>query len=75
MNEPHDLDVPTWANTVQLTVNAIRAAGATQNILLLPGSSYTSAQSFPTEAGPYLLKVTDPGNTDVSKLVFDGKCL
>ncbi|KAI0030213.1 endoglucanase [Vararia minispora EC-137] len=71
MNEPHDLDVPTWANTVQLAVNAIRSAGATENVLLLPGSSYTSAQAFPTEAGPYLLKVTDPGNTDTSKLVFD----
>ncbi|CCL98509.1 uncharacterized protein FIBRA_00508 [Fibroporia radiculosa] len=69
MNEPHDLDIPTWAESVQYAVNAIRAAGAT-NYLLLPGSNYTSAQTFPTGAGPYLLNVTDPlGGTE--KLIFD----
>ncbi|KZT75064.1 glycoside hydrolase family 5 protein [Daedalea quercina L-15889] len=69
MNEPHDLDIPTWAESVQYVVNAIRAAGA-QNYLLLPGSNYTSAQTFPTGAGPYLLNVTDPlGGTE--KLIFD----
>lgn len=71
MNEPHDLDVATWAESVQVAVNAIRAAGVT-NYLLLPGSNYTSAQYFPTGAGPYLLNVTDPlGGTE--KLIFDGK--
>lgn len=71
MNEPHDIpSVSTWVDTVQHTVNAIRAAGAT-NFLLLPGSSWASAQAFPTEAGPALVKVTDPlGGT--SKLIFDG---
>ncbi|PCH33921.1 glycoside hydrolase family 5 protein [Wolfiporia cocos MD-104 SS10] len=69
MNEPHDLDIPTWAESVQYVVNAIRAAGAT-NYLLLPGSNYTSAQTFPTGAGPYLLDVTDPlGGTE--RLIFD----
>ncbi|KAI0734668.1 glycoside hydrolase superfamily [Fomitopsis betulina] len=69
MNEPHDLDVATWAESVQVAVNAIRAAGVT-NYLLLPGSNYTSAQYFPTGAGPYLLNVTDPlGGTE--KLIFD----
>lgn len=72
MNEPHDLDVATWAESVQVAVNAIRAAGAT-NYLLLPGSNYTSAQYFPTVAGPYLLNVTDPlGGTE--RLIFDGEC-
>jgi len=70
MNEPHDIpSISTWVDTVQQTVNAIRAAGST-NFLLLPGSSYASAQTFPTEAGPGLVKVTDPlGGT--SKLIFD----
>ncbi|KAI0689890.1 endoglucanase [Cytidiella melzeri] len=70
MNEPHDIpDVATWVDTVQQTVNAIRQAGAT-NYLLLPGSSWTSAQAMPTEAGPGLVKVTDPlGGT--SKLILD----
>lgn len=71
MNEPHDLTVSTWADSVQAAVTAIRAAGAT-NYLLMPGSSYTSAATMPTEAGPYLLKFTDPlGGT--SKLLFDGQ--
>ncbi|KAH9948196.1 glycoside hydrolase superfamily [Amylocystis lapponica] len=69
MNEPHDLDVPTWAESVQYAVNAVRAAGAT-NYLLLPGSNYTSAAAMPTVAGPYLLQVTDPlGGTE--RLLFD----
>ncbi|KAI0785471.1 glycoside hydrolase superfamily, partial [Irpex lacteus] len=70
MNEPHDIPyISTWVDTVQQTVNAIRQAGAT-NFLLLPGSSWASAQAFPTEAGPGLVKVTDPlGGTD--KLIFD----
>ena len=71
MNEPHDIpSISTWANSVQGVVNAVRAAGS-QNFLLLPGSSWASAQAFPTEAGPLLVKVTDPlGGT--SKLLFDG---
>jgi len=71
MNEPHDLQsVSTWVSTVQLVVNAIRSAGATSNYILLPGSSWSSAQAFPTEAGPALLKVTDPAG-GTSKLIFD----
>lgn len=71
MNEPHDIpDLQTWADSVQAAVNAIRAAGATSQLILIPGSSYSSAQTLPTEAGPYLLLVTDPaGGTD--KLIFD----
>ncbi|KAF8578407.1 glycoside hydrolase family 5 protein [Ramaria rubella] len=72
MNEPHDLPDGTalWAASVQAAVNAIRAAGATSQIILIPGSSYSSAQTLPTEAGPDLLTVTDPAG-GVSKLVFD----
>jgi len=71
MNEPHDLtSIPDWVDTVQAAVNAIRAAGATSQNLLLPGSSFSSAEAFPTEAGPLLVTVTDPaGGTD--KLLFD----
>ncbi|KAI0830537.1 glycoside hydrolase superfamily [Trametes gibbosa] len=70
MNEPHDVpSVETWAQTVQYVVNAVRKAGST-NFLLLPGSSWASAQAFPTEAGPYLVQITDPLG-DNSKLIFD----
>ncbi|KAJ7596855.1 glycoside hydrolase family 5 protein [Mycena floridula] len=71
MNEPHDLtSVSTWVDSVQAAVNAIRRAGAVSQHMLLPGSSWSSAQAFPTEAGPLLIKVRDPvGGTD--KLLFD----
>ena len=69
MNEPHDLDTAQWAATVQAAVTAVRGAGA-RNTLLLPGSTFASAGTLPTEAGPALLKVTNPdGTTD--GLVFD----
>src|ERR1700753_1773371 len=32
MNEPHKVDITKWAATVQLVVNAIRGAGATNQI-------------------------------------------
>ncbi len=72
MNEPHDVpNIATWVDSVQHVVNAVRAAGS-KNFLLLPGSSWSSAQAFPTEAGPLLVKVTDPLG-DNSKLLFDGE--
>lgn len=77
MNEPHDVpDIKAWAGSVQAAVNAIRAAGATSQFILMPGSSWSSAQALPTEAGPALLGVTDPAG-GTSKLLFDGeqKCI
>ncbi|KAH9836977.1 endoglucanase [Rhodofomes roseus] len=69
MNEPHDLNVTEWAATLQYVVNELRSAGS-ENYLLLPGSTYSSAEAFPTEAGPYLVQITDPlGGT--GKLLFD----
>ena len=71
MNEPHDLpNNSLWPPAVQAAVNAIRQAGATSQNILIPGSSWASAQALPTELGPALLNVTDPaGGTD--KLIFD----
>lgn len=75
MNEPHDLpSIAPWVQAVQAAVNAIRQAGAKSQIILIPGSSWSSAQALPTEAGPQLLSVTDPAgssSSDKSKLVFD----
>lgn len=72
MNEPHDLTVSEWATSLQYVVTELRSAGS-ENYLLLPGSSYSSAETFPTEAGPYLVNITDPlGGT--GKLLFDGRC-
>lgn len=69
MNEPHDLTVSTWAQTVQAAVTAIRAV-APDHTILMPGSSYSSAQTLPTEAGPDLLNVTNPDGS-TTNLLFD----
>jgi aryl-phospho-beta-D-glucosidase BglC (GH1 family) len=42
MNEPHDLDVPTWATTVQAAVTAIRQAGATSQMSERSSVAYLS---------------------------------
>jgi endoglucanase len=71
MNEPHDLTISTWAATVQKVVTAIRNAGATSQMILLPGTDYTSASNFISNgSGAALLKVV---NTDGSttNLIFD----
>ncbi|KAI0472569.1 glycoside hydrolase family 5 protein [Xylariaceae sp. FL0804] len=73
MNEPHDIpDIDTWADSCQAAVTAIRQAGATSQMILLPGNSYTSAQTFPTAdgGGPALLDVTNPDGS-TSGLIFD----
>jgi len=71
MNEPHDLDIPTWAETVQVAVTAIREAGATSQMVLLPASNYTSAQQFvSTGAGDLLRAITNPDGT-TTNLIFD----
>ncbi|KAG2068888.1 cellulase-domain-containing protein [Suillus decipiens] len=47
MNEPHDIpSISTWAETVQVAVTAIRKTGATIQMILLPGTDYTSAKTF-----------------------------
>lgn len=65
MNEPHDLDMPTWANTVQEVVTAIRNAGATSQMILLPGTDFTNAGAFPGQSAPSLSSIKNPdGSTD-----------
>ncbi|KAF9061599.1 putative endoglucanase [Rhodocollybia butyracea] len=72
MNEPHDLpSITLWAQSVQAAVTAIRNAGATSQIILLPGSDFASAQQFVTDgSGPALLNVTNPDGT-TTNLIFD----
>ena len=70
MNEPHDLDMTTWAQTVQEVVTAIRNAGANDQIILLPGTDYTNAGAFPSESGPYLKGVTNPDGS-TTNLIYD----
>ncbi|MCJ1468577.1 Endoglucanase EG-II [Pseudocyphellaria aurata] len=70
MNEPHDVNINRWAETVQEAVTAIRKAGATSHYILLPGNGYTNAGQFATGSAPALSRVA---NLDGSKtnLIFD----
>ncbi|KAI1320318.1 glycoside hydrolase family 5 protein [Xylariaceae sp. FL0255] len=74
MNEPHDLDISTWAGSVQAAVTAIRNAesssGGIQHTILIPGTEYTSAGAFPSMSGPSLVGITNPDGS-TTDLVFD----
>lgn len=66
MNEPHDLDINTWTQTCQQVVTAIRNAGATTQIILLPGTNFDSAADLVSSgAADLLMGITNPnGSTD-----------
>ncbi|KAG6000551.1 hypothetical protein E4U21_005347 [Claviceps maximensis] len=66
MNEPHDLDLQLWANSCQAAVTAIRKAGATSQIILLPGTNFTNAETFVSSgSAEALARITNPdGSTD-----------
>lgn len=71
MNEPHDMpSIAAWVQSAQAAVNAIRAAGAACQLILIPGSSWSAAGALPYEAGPQLLAITDPSG-GTSRLIFD----
>jgi len=71
MNEPHDLDVATWAETCQKAVTAIRKAGASSQMILLPGTDFDSAATLVSSgSADALLTITNlDGSTD--NLVLD----
>ncbi|TVY57508.1 Endoglucanase EG-II [Lachnellula cervina] len=70
MNEPNYLDINTWANTVQQVVTAIRNAGATSQMILLPGTGSSSAGEFVSGSAPALSTVKNvDGST--TNLIFD----
>ncbi|KAI0263104.1 carbohydrate-binding module family 1 protein/Glycoside hydrolase family 5 protein [Gloeopeniophorella convolvens] len=72
MNEPHDVpDINLWGQSVQAAVTAIRNAGATSQIILLPGNNWTSAETFVSNgSADALSKVTNPDGS-ITNLVFD----
>ncbi|KAF1709036.1 glycoside hydrolase family 5 protein [Pseudoxanthomonas sacheonensis] len=67
MNEPNGIDAKSWADAAQAGLNAIRAAGA-NNLVLVPGTAYSGAHSWNgawyggTSNGEALLVITDPAN-------------
>ena len=72
MNEPHDIpDINLWAGSVQAAVTAIRQAGATTQLILLPGNDYTSAGTFISNGSAAALgNVTNPDGS-FTNLIFD----
>lgn len=71
MNEPHDLNVTTWAATVQAVVTAIRNAGATSQYISLPGSDYQSAGSVISDGSAAALGAITNPNGSKTNLIFD----
>ncbi|KAJ7154778.1 endoglucanase [Mycena filopes] len=72
MNEPHDVpDINLWAATVQAAVTAIRKAGATTQMILLPGNNWTSAQTFVSNGSADALKKVVNLDGSVTNLIFD----
>lgn len=72
MNEPHNIpDMKIWAATVQAAVTAIREAGATTQMILLPGNDFTGAQTFVSNGSAgNLSNVHNPDGSNTS-LIFD----
>ncbi|RDL32651.1 uncharacterized protein BP5553_09107 [Venustampulla echinocandica] len=72
MNEPHDIpDLSLWAATVQEAVTAIRAAGATTQRILLPGTDFTSAQTFISNGSAGNLSTVKNPDGSLEGLIFD----
>jgi len=71
MNEPHDLDVPTWATSVQYAVTSIRDAGATSQMILLPGTSFTSVANFVSLGSAAALSAVTNLDGNYTNLIFD----
>ncbi|KAL6884764.1 glycoside hydrolase family 5 protein [Trichoderma evansii] len=71
MNEPHDIDINIWAQTCQKVVTAIRNAGATSQMILLPGTNFASVETYvSTGSADALAAIKNPdGSTDL--LYFD----
>lgn len=66
MNEPNTMPTEQWRDSAQAAINAIRATGAT-NLILVPGNAWTGAHSwldnwYGTPNGSAMLSITDPGN-------------
>jgi ActR/RegA family two-component response regulator len=72
MNEPHDVpDIVAWAGSVQAAVTAIRKAGATSQMILLPGNNWASAEQFISSGSADALSKVTNLDGSVTNLVFD----
>jgi hypothetical protein len=69
----HDLDIIQWGNTVQYVINNIRQnASATEQYILVPGTSWAGLSDWVTESKIGIGNVTDPSGKmllDVHKVI------
>ena len=64
-------DLAGWASAVQAAVTAIRGAGASSQMILLPGNGYTGASTFVSGGSAAALAgVTNPDKS-TTNLIFD----
>lgn len=63
--------ISLWAATVQACVTAIRQAGATSQIILLPGNDWTSAASFVSDGSLAALQMVRNLDDTTTNLIFD----
>ncbi|KAH0585170.1 hypothetical protein H2248_008426 [Termitomyces sp. 'cryptogamus'] len=62
-NEPNGIDATTVAAAMQSAVNAIRAAGATTQLILVEGTSWTGAWTWTSSGNAAAFaSLTDPNN-------------
>lgn len=72
MNEPHDIpNLSMWADTVQAAVTAIRTAGATMQMILLPGTDFTHAQTYVSNGSAGNLSRVHNLDGSNASLIFD----
>ena len=70
MNEPHDLNMTTWAASVQVAVEAVRHNGATTQMILLSSTNYDAVGGLQTTSAPALSTIKDyDGST--TKLIYE----
>ncbi|TRM64219.1 glycoside hydrolase superfamily [Schizophyllum amplum] len=63
MNEPHDIDASVVFDLMQAGVNAVRAAGATEQLVLVEGTSWTGAWTWTTSGNSDVFgALTDPND-------------
>ena len=63
--------ITIWATTVQASVTAIRQAGATSQMILLPGNDYTSAATFVSDGSLAALETVKNLDGTTTNLIFD----
>ncbi|TBU53312.1 endoglucanase [Dichomitus squalens] len=63
-NEPHDIPAATVFSLMQAGVNGVRSAGATSQLILVEGTSYTGAWTWTTSSGNSAVfgAIKDPNN-------------